>query len=40
LSPKYVIPPPILAALLLLVVQRLAGAGGSFPEWCDRMLGI
>ncbi len=40
LSPKHVIHPPILAALPLLVVQRLAGAGGSFPEWCDRMLGI
>ena len=40
LSSKHVIHPPILAALLLLVVQRLAGAGGSFPEWCERMLGV
>ena len=40
LSPKHVIHPPILAALPLLVVQRLAGAGGSVPEWCERMLGV
>ncbi len=40
LSPKNVIHPPILAALPLLVVQRLAGAGGPIPEWCERMLGV